>query len=104
VTSNTRSPMLPDVPTTGEAGLPQFNLTVWFGLSAPKGTPRPIVETLNKALNIALQDPDVVKRFADLGYDVVPSNMRGADYFDKFYKDEVALWAKVLGGLGMGNK
>ena len=72
VTSNTRSPMLPDVPTTGEAGLPQFNLTVWFGLSAPKGTPRPIVETLNKALNIALQDPDVVKRFADLGYDVAP--------------------------------
>ena len=104
VTSNTRSPMLPDVPTTSEAGLPQFNLTVWFGLSAPKGTPRPIVETLNKALNVALQDPDVVKRFADLGYDVVPPNMRGADYFDKFYKDEVALWARVLGGLGMGNK
>jgi tripartite-type tricarboxylate transporter receptor subunit TctC len=104
VTGDKRSPMLPDVPTTKEAGMPQFNLTVWFGLSAPKGTPRPIVDKLNKALDVALQDPDVVKRFADLGYDVVPPAMRGPDYFDKFYKSEVALWAKVLGGLGMGAK
>ena len=46
----------------------------------------------------------MVKRFADLGYDVVPPAMHGPDYFDKFYKSEVALWAKVLGGLGMGAK
>src|SRR5664280_2863523 len=104
VTGDRRSPMLPDVPTTAEAGMPQFNLTVWFGLSAPKGTPRPIVDKLGKALGVALQDPDVVKRFADLGYDVVPLAMRGPAYFDKFYKDEVALWAKVLGGLAAGNK
>ena len=104
VTSDKRSPMLPDVPTTTEAGMPQFNLTVWFGLSAPKGTPRPIVDKLNKALDVALNDPDVVKRFADLGYDVVPPARRSPDYFDKFYKDEVALWAKVLGGLGDGRQ
>ena len=104
VTGDKRSPLLPDVPTTTEAGLPQFNPPVWFGLSAPKGTPRPIVDTLGKALSVALQDPDVVKHFADLGYDVVPPAMRGPDYFDKFYKDEVALWAKVLGGLAGGNK
>jgi tripartite-type tricarboxylate transporter receptor subunit TctC len=104
VTGDKRSPMLPDVPTTAEAGLPQFNLTVWFGLSAPKGTPRPIVDTLGKALGAALQDPDVVKRFADLGYDVVPPQLRGPDAFDKFYKDEVALWGKVFGGLGAGSK
>ena len=96
--------MLPDVPTTVEAGLPRFNLTVWFGLSAPKGTPRPIIEKLSKALDVALSDPDVVKRFADLGYDVPPPVHRGAAYFDKFYRNEVALWAKVLGGLGAGNK
>ena len=101
VTGDTRSPMLPDVPTTTEAGMPKFNLTVWFGLSAPKGTPRPIIDKLNKALSVALNDPDVVKRFAELGYDVVPSDKRSAQYFDKFYKDEVALWAKVLGGLGV---
>jgi tripartite-type tricarboxylate transporter receptor subunit TctC len=102
VTGDGRSPMLPDVPTTTEAGMPAFNLTVWFGLSAPKGTPKPIVERLNKALNVALGDPDVVKRFGDLGYDVPPPAERSAAYFDKFYKDEVALWAKVLGGMAAG--
>jgi tripartite-type tricarboxylate transporter receptor subunit TctC len=104
VTGDKRSPMLPDVPTTKEAGMPQFNLTVWFGLSAPKGTPTPVIDKLNKALGVALNDPNVVKRFADLGYDVVPPERRSAAYFDKFYKDEVGLWAKVLGGLGMGKK
>jgi len=104
VTGDKRSPMLPDVPTTKEAGLPQFNLTVWFGLSAPKGTPKPVVDKLNKALGVALNDPNVVKRFADLGYDVVPPDKRSAEYFDTFYKNEVTLWAKVLGGLGMGAK
>lgn len=101
VTGDKRSPMLPDVPTTTEAGLPQFNLTVWFGLSAPKGTPQSIIDKLNKALGVALNDPNVVKRFADLGYDVVPPEKRSTAYFDKFYKEEVALWAKVLGGLGV---
>ena len=104
VTGDRRSPMLPDVPTTTEAGLPQFNLTVWFGLSAPKGTPRPIVEKLNAALGMALNDPDVVKHFADLGFDVVPPDQRSAQYFDTFYRDEVALWAKVMGGLGASAK
>jgi tripartite-type tricarboxylate transporter receptor subunit TctC len=96
--------MLPDVPTTTEAGMPQFNLKVWFGLSAPKDTPKPIIEKLSKALDVALADPEVVKRFADLGYDVPPPNERGSVYFDKFYKEEVALWAKVLGGLNTEKK
>jgi len=99
VTSDTRSPMLPDVPTTAEAGMPAFHLTVWFGLSAPKGTPKPIIGKLNKALSVALSDPTVVERFAQLGYDVPSPDRRSPEYFDKFYKDEVALWAKVLGGL-----
>lgn len=104
VTSDKRSPILPDVPTTAEAGLPDFNLTVWFGLSAPKGTPKPIVEKLNKALAAALDDPEVVERFAKQGYDVVPKERRSSAYFDKFVKDEVALWAKVLGGMKAGQK
>jgi tripartite-type tricarboxylate transporter receptor subunit TctC len=104
VTGDKRSAMLPDVPTTKEAGMPAFNLTVWFGLSAPKGTPAPVIARLETALNAALNDAEVVKRFADLGYDVPPPAERGAVYFDKFYKDEVTLWAKVLGGLGVDNK
>jgi tripartite-type tricarboxylate transporter receptor subunit TctC len=103
VTSDKRSPMLPDVPTTAEAGMPQFNLTVWFGLSAPKGTSPAIVDRLNKALGTALDDPDVVKHFADLGYEVVPKDKRSAAYFDQFYKDEVALWGRVFGGGGKSN-
>jgi tripartite-type tricarboxylate transporter receptor subunit TctC len=104
VTSDQRSPMLPEVPTTAEAGMPAFNLTVWFGLSAPKGTPAPVVAKLNEALNVALSDPEVVKRFADLGYTVPPPAERSTAHFDKLYKDEVVLWAKVLGGLGLGKK
>lgn len=99
LTSDKRSPMLPEIPTTAEAGMPAFNLTVWFGLSAPKGTPRPIIDKLNLALGTALDDPYVVERFADLGYEVVPPQKRSSVYFDKFYKDEVALWATVLGDL-----
>jgi tripartite-type tricarboxylate transporter receptor subunit TctC len=98
VTGDKRSPLLPDVPTTAEAGLPDFNLSVWFGLSGPKGMPRPIVEKLNKALVAALDDPDTVRRFAELGYDVVPPSERSTEYFDKFVKDEVGLWGKVFAG------
>ena len=67
--------------------------------SVSAGPPPPIVEKLNKALALALSDATVVQRFAQLGYDVPLPEQRSAAYFDKFYKDEVALWAKVLGGL-----
>lgn len=97
VTSDARSPLLPDVPTSAEAGLPAFNLSVWFGLSAPKGTPHAIIEKLNKALAVALDNPDTVKRFADLGYDVVPPDRRSAAYFEQYVRDEVGLWTRVLG-------
>jgi tripartite-type tricarboxylate transporter receptor subunit TctC len=103
VTGETRSPMLPNVPTTAEAGLPDFKLTVWYGLSAPKGTPAPIVAKLNAALSAALDDPTVVKRFADLGYDVVPAERRSPTSFDDFMRKEVDLWAKVLGAIKPAN-
>ena len=96
VTSEARSPMLPDVPTAAEAGLPDFKLTVWYGLSAPKGVPAPVVARLNQALSAALDDPEVVKRFADLGYAVVPPERRSPDYFDGFLRREVDLWKRVL--------
>lgn len=104
VTSDKRSPMLPAVPTSAEAGLPEFNLSVWFGLSAPKGTPQPIIDKLSKALNTALEDPDVVKRFAELGYDVASPQQRGVPYFRKFVTDEIDLWTKVLGNLSPDKK
>ncbi|HKG00836.1 MAG TPA: tripartite tricarboxylate transporter substrate-binding protein [Xanthobacteraceae bacterium] len=99
VTGEQRSPMLPNVPTTAEAGLPDFKLTVWYGLSAPKGTPAPVIHKLNQALAAAMDDPTVVKRFADLGYAVVPPAQRSPGYFDDFMRQEIDLWAKVLGGV-----
>jgi tripartite-type tricarboxylate transporter receptor subunit TctC len=99
VTGDARSPMLPEVPTTAEAGLPEFKLTVWYGLAAPKGTPAPIVAKLNQALSVALDDATVVKRFADLGYDVVAAQNRSSAWFDDFTRREVDLWAKVLGAM-----
>jgi tripartite-type tricarboxylate transporter receptor subunit TctC len=102
VTGERRSPMLPDVPTTAEAGLPDFKLTVWYGLSAPKGTPAPVIARLNQALSVAMDDPIVVKRFADLGYDVVPAGERSPQWFDGFMRKEVELWAKVLGAMKPG--
>jgi tripartite-type tricarboxylate transporter receptor subunit TctC len=103
VTGESRSPMLPNVPTTAEAGLPDFKLTVWYGLSAPKGTPAPIVQKLNRALSAAMDDPIVVKRFADLGYDVVPPQQRSPAAFEEFMRKEVDLWAKVLGSMKPAN-
>jgi putative tricarboxylic transport membrane protein len=103
VTGATRSPMLPNVPTTAEAGLPDFKLTVWYGLSAPKGTPAHIVQKLNRSLSMAMDDPTVVKRFADLGYDVVPPQQRSPASFDEFMRSEVDLWAKVLGSMKPAN-
>jgi tripartite-type tricarboxylate transporter receptor subunit TctC len=99
VTSERRSPMLPSVPTTAEAGLPDFKLTVWYGLSGPKGMPAPVVAKLNQALSAALDDPIVVKLFADLGYDVVPASQRSSAFFDEFMRREVELWRKVLGSM-----
>jgi tripartite-type tricarboxylate transporter receptor subunit TctC len=97
VTGETRSAMLPNVPTTTEAGLPDFKLTVWYGLSAP------IVAKLNQALSVAMDDPIVVKRFADLGYDVAPPPQRSPAAFEEFMRKEVDLWARVLGSIKPAN-
>ena len=103
VTGERRSPMLPNVPTTAEAGLPDFKLTVWYGLSAPKRTPAPIVAKLNQALSTAMDDPTVVGRFAELGYDVVAPQQRSPAAFESFMRREVDLWATVLGSMKPAN-
>ena len=62
-----RLPSLPDVPTMHEAGLPDFKMSVWHALYAPKGTPKPIIDKLSKALQKALKDPSLKQRYAELG-------------------------------------
>ncbi len=81
VTTKKRVPSLPDVPTAAEAGLPNFEVTVWHGLYAPKGTPKAIIDRLDAALKVALKDPTLKQRFADLGTEPVadkPGDPRGA--------------------------
>ena len=67
VTSPKRLDVLPDVPTTEEGGLPGMEVGIWHGIYAPKGTPAEVTERLSKSLQVALKDPNVVARFAELG-------------------------------------
>src|SRR5690606_37387336 len=71
VTGATRMSGLPDIPTISESGFPDYNVTTWFGYAAPAGTPRPIIERLNKALNAAVQSPAFAQRFESEGLQVI---------------------------------
>jgi tripartite-type tricarboxylate transporter receptor subunit TctC len=92
VTSATRSPALPDVPTIGEF-VPGFEATSWFGIGAPQHTPAEIVDKLNREINAGLVDPKIAQRIADLGGD--PMSLSPAE-FGKLIADDTAKWAKVI--------
>jgi tripartite-type tricarboxylate transporter receptor subunit TctC len=92
VTTAERSAALPDVPTVGET-VPGYEASVWYGISAPKGTPPEIVEILNKAVVAALADPKIKARIAELG--ATPMPMSPAE-FGKLLADETEKWAKVV--------
>jgi tripartite-type tricarboxylate transporter receptor subunit TctC len=96
IAADERSPILPDVPTTTEAGLPEFKALPWFALFAPKGTPRPIVEKVSDALEQALDDPGVRKRFGDLGGNVPDQPRRGQQALAMVVKSEIERWAPVI--------
>ena len=93
VTGKERSPLLPNVPTVAESGLPEYDYEVWFGLWAPKNTPKPVVEKLYAEIQKALDNPDVKKRITeDTG---TPMKMPLAD-IEPFVKSEIAKWADVI--------
>jgi tripartite-type tricarboxylate transporter receptor subunit TctC len=92
-TGKMRSAVLPDVPTADEAGLPGYEATVWLGLMAPKGTPQPIVDKLNAAVNEAIKRPEIIKLWADQG--AVPLSMT-PEAFDKFLRGDIVKWAEVV--------
>jgi tripartite-type tricarboxylate transporter receptor subunit TctC len=97
-----RSPALPNVPTTKEAGLPEFKAMPWFALFAPKGTPVPILDKLSDALDKALDDQTVRKRFFDLGGDVPDKARRGQLALATLVKDEIARWAPIIKAANIG--
>lgn len=93
VTGKDRVRMLPEIPTTAEAGLPGFKVENWFGVFAPRGVPAEFLQQLNAEVNRFLRDPDVVSRFHTLGGS--PSQMSVAES-EKYYQDTRTMWKGVL--------
>ncbi|MBL8386155.1 MAG: tripartite tricarboxylate transporter substrate binding protein [Burkholderiales bacterium] len=94
VTGESRSTVLPEVPTLAEQGFPGFSAHAWWALFAPAGTPRPIIERLHAELRAALAQPDVGKQFAEqLGMQVAGST---PEELQRFLQDEMARWGKVV--------
>ena len=93
-----RSDVLPDVPTLSEAGVPGYEATIWLGLMAPKGTPKAIVDKLNEAVSKIVSQPDVKALWAKQG--AAPLVMT-PEAFDKYARDDVVKWAKVIKSAGI---
>ena len=89
-----------DLPTLDEAGLKDFNVSIWHGLYAPKGTPAAVVKTLNDALKVALKDPEFIKKEEGLGAVVVTDGRVNPAEHKKFVASEVAKWGAVIKAAG----
>lgn len=98
VTTAKRSTFLPDVPTVAETVLPRFDAAAWYGILAPKGTPQPVIDQLNRAFGEALNDPAVKERLAGLGAE---STGLSAAEFGKFMAAETERWSAVIRKLGL---
>jgi tripartite-type tricarboxylate transporter receptor subunit TctC len=97
VTTTTRSPALPDVPTLADT-VPGYEASAWFGMAVPAGTPREIIEKLNRAVNDALADPAMQQKLAALGGTLIPGT---PEDFGKLIAEETEKWAKVVKAANM---
>lgn len=102
VTSKTRlkTDGLANLPTVAESGLPNFEVSVWHGFYAPKGTPKPVLDKLNAALQAALKDPEVIKRFDGLGTEPVTADKATSAYHAKHLKAQIDLWGPIIRNAG----
>jgi tripartite-type tricarboxylate transporter receptor subunit TctC len=96
VTASARLPSAPDIPTVAEAGLPSLDISVWYGLWAPKGTPKEIIAKLNAAAVQALSEPAVRQRFAELGLDMPPRDRLTPGALAAYQKAEIEKWWPVI--------
>ena len=97
ITDTKRSPLVPDVPTLAELGYAGHDVNPWFGLAAPAGTPRPIIDRLNAEFSKAAKDPEVVKRLGDQGIEAMSMT---PEQFAAFIKSETARWTEVVKASG----
>jgi len=95
ISTSERLAQLPNVPTAKEAGV-NYQMSIWTGMFAPKGTPRDIIDNLAAALDQALDDPGVQTRLADLGGSLPAQDERTPAKFDSFVKAEIARWSPIL--------
>jgi tripartite-type tricarboxylate transporter receptor subunit TctC len=96
-----RAPILPDVPSTREQGLADFDASSWYGIFAPKGTPAPIIQKLHAATVEALNTPAVQKRMSGIGADVVGPERRSPDYLQTFVEHDVRAWGEIVKNAGI---
>jgi tripartite-type tricarboxylate transporter receptor subunit TctC len=101
VTTRERIKALPDAPTLDEQGLKDFEIVVWHGVYAPKGTPKEALDKLNTALRAALKDPDVAARFAELGAQIVPESKQTPAALREWLKAEIDKWTPLIRKAGV---
>ncbi|HKA41796.1 MAG TPA: tripartite tricarboxylate transporter substrate binding protein [Burkholderiales bacterium] len=98
VTGAKRQAAVPDIPTVAESGVPGFEVTTWYGVSAPAKTPRPIVEKLNAEMVRALNSPDLRKQLTNAGADPVGNT---PEQYTAYVQNEIAKWGKVIRAAGI---
>jgi tripartite-type tricarboxylate transporter receptor subunit TctC len=101
VTTKERIKALPDAPTLDEQGLKDFEIVVWHGVYAPKGTPKEALDRLNLALRYALKDPEVAARFAELGAQIVPEAKQTPAGLRDWLKAEIDKWQPAIRKAGV---
>jgi tripartite-type tricarboxylate transporter receptor subunit TctC len=101
VTAKNRLPSLPDIPTVDEEGLKGLYINIWYGLWAPKGTPKDIISKLNAAAVKAMADPVVKKRFADLGLDMPLPDQHSGQALGTLQKAEIEKWWPIIKAAGI---
>ena len=101
VTTKKRVASLPDVPTMDEAGLKGFEVSVWHALYAPKGTPKPVIDKLTRALQEALKDDNVKQRFAELGTEPVEQKRATPEALREHLKAEIDRWGPIIKKAGV---
>src|SRR6478752_6217279 len=101
ITSKKRVATLPGVPTSAEAGVPEFDVTTWYGLYAPRGTPKPVIDQLVGALQTALKEPALISRFAELSMAPVEAERATPAALEAFLKAEIAKWGRIIKAAGI---